>query len=139
MDLRMADRFVRAGGVVDLHAVLWRGALPHSAAGQRGARALLNNSASEPADFEAFFTPDSPYELSVFPTRGALPPPGKEGTTFVVSFTPKEYGKTLVGTLVIRVSGSGGAARCKSAPAQRRLWPELTASPQRPLSLPADR
>jgi hypothetical protein len=33
---------------------------------------------------------------------GVLPPYGHEGTQFVVSFTPHEYGKTLIGRLVIQ-------------------------------------
>ena len=37
----------------------------------------------------------------VYPTSGILPPFGKEGTSFIVSFTPVEYGKPKVAKLVI--------------------------------------
>ena len=33
---------------------------------------------------------------------GVLPPYGHEGAQFVVSFTPHEYGKTLIGKLIIQ-------------------------------------
>ena len=62
----------------------------------------LTNQFASYAHFEASFTPDSPYEFAVFPTSGVLEPYGEQdGTTFIVSFTPTEYGKTLVGKLLI--------------------------------------
>jgi len=53
------------------------------------------------AEFSSFFTPDSAPEFVVYPKNGLLEPYGKEGTNFVVSFTPTEYGKAKVGKLVI--------------------------------------
>ena len=39
----------------------------------------------------------------MFPNEGVLEPPGRgDGTVFIVSFTPTEYGKTQVGKLVIQ-------------------------------------
>ena len=54
------------------------------------------------AEFNSFFTPDSAAEFVVYPKTGLLEPYGKEGTNFVVSFTPTEYGKAKVGKLVIQ-------------------------------------
>ena len=54
------------------------------------------------AEFTAFFTPDSAPEFVVYPKTGLLEPYGKEGTTFIVSFTPTEYGKAKMGRLVIQ-------------------------------------
>jgi len=62
----------------------------------------LHNQFSVPAKFEAGFTPESPFEFSVHPKEGFLAPPGEQGTQFVVSFTPKEYGKHLVGKLIVQ-------------------------------------
>jgi hypothetical protein len=56
------------------------------------------------APYKAHFTVDSAPEFSVHPREGVLPPMGTEGLTFVVSFTPREYGKTLVGKLVIETA-----------------------------------
>ena len=53
------------------------------------------------AEFNAFFTPDSAPEFVVYPKTGLLEPYGKEGTNFIVSFTPTEYGKAKIGKLVI--------------------------------------
>ena len=39
----------------------------------------------------------------LFPNEGVLEPPGRgDGTVFIVSFTPTEYGKTQIGKLVIQ-------------------------------------
>ena len=38
----------------------------------------------------------------MFPANGNLEPPGHEGSTIIVSFTPNEYGKMLVGKLVVQ-------------------------------------
>ena len=54
------------------------------------------------ADFGAFFTADSAGEFQVYPKSGLLEPYGKEGTNFIVSFTPTEYGKMKMGRLVIQ-------------------------------------
>ena len=37
------------------------------------------------------------------PASGVLEPLGRDGTTFVVSFTPSEYGKMVTGRLLIKV------------------------------------
>eukprot|EP01022_Parablepharisma_sp_SALTPOND_P034835 TRINITY_DN931_c0_g1_i1.p1 TRINITY_DN931_c0_g1~~TRINITY_DN931_c0_g1_i1.p1 ORF type:complete len:1690 (-),score=186.44 TRINITY_DN931_c0_g1_i1:61-5130(-) len=54
------------------------------------------------ADFQAFFTHDSATEFSVYPKSGVLEPFGKDGTNFIVSFTPTEYGKNKTGKLIIQ-------------------------------------
>lgn len=54
------------------------------------------------ADFDAFFTHDSATEFSVYPKKGVLEPFGKDGTNFIVSFTPTEYGKNKTGKLIIQ-------------------------------------
>lgn len=54
------------------------------------------------AEFNAFFTADSAAEFVVYPKTGLLEPYGKEGTNFIVSFTPLEYGKAKVGKMVIQ-------------------------------------
>ena len=61
----------------------------------------LNNHLKSYAEFHAFFTPDSAAEFQVHPKAGMLEPYGKEGTNFIVSFTPTEYGKAKVGKMVI--------------------------------------
>jgi hypothetical protein len=53
------------------------------------------------AEFNAYFTADSAAEFVVYPKTGLLEPYGKEGTNFIVSFTPLEYGKAKVGKMVI--------------------------------------
>ena len=54
-------------------------------------------------NYQANFSPDSPFEFNVYPSAGVLPPRGETGVDFVVSFTATEYGKPLVGKLVIEV------------------------------------
>ncbi|GBG28496.1 Cilia- and flagella-associated protein 65 [Hondaea fermentalgiana] len=62
----------------------------------------LKNQFNVPAPFEAYLTVESAYQFSVYPTNGVLPPvDGQEGSTFVVSFTPTEYGKVIKAKLVI--------------------------------------
>jgi len=61
----------------------------------------LNNRFLAYAQFQAYFSTDSAYTLSVSPTSGVLAPYGGEGTQFVVSFSPIEYGKPQKGRLVI--------------------------------------
>jgi hypothetical protein len=61
----------------------------------------LSNHLKTFADFNAFFTGDSATEFTVYPKSGQLEPYGKEGTNFIVSFTPTEYGKAKTGKLVI--------------------------------------
>lgn len=62
----------------------------------------LNNHLKSYAEFTAFFTADSAPEFLVYPKSGLLEPYGKEGTNFIVSFTPTEYGKAKVGRMVIQ-------------------------------------
>lgn len=62
----------------------------------------LNNHLKSHAEFQAFFTPDSAAEFAVQPQTGSLEPYGKDGTTFLVSFKPTEYGKAKIGTMVIQ-------------------------------------
>lgn len=54
------------------------------------------------AEFTAHFTTESATEFAVNPKQGVLEPYGKDGTTFIVSFTPTEYGKAKIGKLVIQ-------------------------------------
>ena len=62
----------------------------------------LTNHMRAPAQFIAFFTHDSASEFAVFPKEGTLEQYGRDGTNFIVSFTPTEYGKPKVGKLVIQ-------------------------------------
>ena len=62
----------------------------------------LTNHMKQPADFTAHFTYDSATEFNVHPKQGVLEPYGKDGTNFIVSFTPLEYGKQKIGRLVIQ-------------------------------------
>ena len=54
-----------------------------------------------PAEFIAFFTPDSPSVFEARPYRGILGP-GSAGVQ--VAFSPNEYGKEPSGTLVVQTS-----------------------------------
>lgn len=63
----------------------------------------LCNHTNAYAEFDAFFDAESAYEFSVSPTSGVLEPAGSaQGTTFVVSYKPTEYGKTVQGKLIIQ-------------------------------------
>lgn len=62
----------------------------------------LTNQFKAFAEFEAFFTPESDSCFAIQPAQGILEPYGREGTTFIVSFTPVEYGAPKVGKLVIQ-------------------------------------
>ena len=61
----------------------------------------LTNRSKSFATFNAFFTPESDPEFTILPRTGELEPLGREGTTFVISFTPMEYGKIRKGKLII--------------------------------------
>ena len=61
----------------------------------------LSNHLKSMAEFTAFFTADSAAEFVVYPKNGLLESYGKDGTNFIVSFTPTEYGKAKIGRLVI--------------------------------------
>jgi len=54
------------------------------------------------SEFDAFFDAKSSYEFSVTPTSGVLEPAGSQGTTFIVSYRPTEYGKSVQGKLIIQ-------------------------------------
>jgi hypothetical protein len=55
------------------------------------------------ADFTAFFDSTSASELSVHPSHGVMEPQGSpNGTQFIISFKPTEYGKAIRGLLVIQ-------------------------------------
>jgi len=54
------------------------------------------------SEFDAFFDAESGTEFSVTPTSGVLEPAGKDGTSFIVSYRPTEYGKTVTGKLIIQ-------------------------------------
>ena len=77
----------------------------------------LTNKVKSYARFTAGFNSESDAEFSVMPKqyftfknilnliykiiRGDLEPYGREGTTFIISFTPVEYGKIRKGKLII--------------------------------------
>lgn len=61
----------------------------------------LTNKSKGYAGFLAQFTPDSDPEFTVMPKEGELEPYGREGT-FIISFTPIEYGKTRRGKLIVQ-------------------------------------
>jgi len=73
---------------------------------------LLSNPEPVASTFSAYFTPDSPSEFSVSPANGVMPPgpsspqsPGEtteDGVEFVIAYAPREYGKDMVGRLVIQ-------------------------------------
>lgn len=64
----------------------------------------LSNRYKAIADFKAYFTYDSDPEFSVIPKQGVLEAYGKEGSIFIVSFTPVEYGKNKYGKLIIETN-----------------------------------
>lgn len=64
----------------------------------------LTNQWPVPAQFQAYFTADSPFEFSLHPHSGFLEPAGSDGTQFVVSFSPQEYGTMLKAKLIIQTS-----------------------------------
>lgn len=61
----------------------------------------LTNKTKNYSRFVAGFSPESDAEFSVIPKQGDLEPYGREGTIFIVSFTPIEYGKIRKGKLII--------------------------------------
>lgn len=61
----------------------------------------LTNKVKAYAHFNAGFSPESDAEFSIIPKQGDLEPYGREGTIFIVSFTPVEYGKIRKGKLII--------------------------------------
>ncbi|EKX37711.1 hypothetical protein GUITHDRAFT_116187 [Guillardia theta CCMP2712] len=61
----------------------------------------MTNQFDEPASFHAFFSLDSSPEFQVSPSQGMLSPYGSEGTTFLLSFSPKTYGRSYRALLII--------------------------------------
>jgi hypothetical protein len=53
------------------------------------------------SNFQAFFTARSSLHFTVTPSAGVLAPFGSEGTMFVVSFAPTEYGLREIANLII--------------------------------------
>lgn len=63
----------------------------------------------------------------MFPQEGVLEPPGRgEGTVFIVSFTPTEYGKTQIGKLVIQTEEMQWSYEIRGIPPEYKA-PEGTA------------
>jgi hypothetical protein len=62
----------------------------------------LCNHSTAYSEFDAFFDAESAYEFSVQPTAGVLEPAGSAGTTFIVTYKPTEYGKSVQGKLIIQ-------------------------------------
>lgn len=62
----------------------------------------LTNHRKKTAFFTASFTPESDPEFTIMPKQGDMERHGTEGTTFIISFTPIEYGKILKGKLIIQ-------------------------------------
>eukprot|EP01064_Diplonema_japonicum_P004662 TRINITY_DN13060_c0_g1_i1.p1 TRINITY_DN13060_c0_g1~~TRINITY_DN13060_c0_g1_i1.p1 ORF type:complete len:2889 (+),score=686.18 TRINITY_DN13060_c0_g1_i1:67-8733(+) len=81
--------------------------LLEAAVAQRGSVAFtLKNIFTEEQPFRSYFTSDSPAEFTVSPAKGILPPlrvspSTSPSTQFIVSFSSSQYGKTLLGVLVI--------------------------------------
>ena len=61
----------------------------------------LQNVFTKEAKFIAYFSHDSTSEFSVSPREGQLDQSGKEGTQFIISYLPIEYGKIKIGKLII--------------------------------------
>ncbi|EGR27619.1 hypothetical protein IMG5_193180 [Ichthyophthirius multifiliis] len=61
----------------------------------------LTNKSKTFTPFKAYFTPSSDSEFTVRPKEGELESYGREGTNFVITYTPIEYGKQSNGKLII--------------------------------------
>jgi len=62
----------------------------------------LKNQFEGPASFRAYLTVESALQFAVHPTSGVLAGRDEdEGTTFIVSFTPTEYGKVVKAKLIV--------------------------------------
>jgi len=61
----------------------------------------LHNVFPKYSKFVAYFSHDSSSEFYVNPREGILDQSGREGTTFVVSYLPVEYGKVKIGKLIV--------------------------------------
>jgi hypothetical protein len=62
---------------------------------------LTNISKRVSAEFKAYFSPESDSEFTISPEEGILAKHGSDGTAFVISFTPVEYGKEKLAKLII--------------------------------------
>lgn len=58
------------------------------------------------APYQAYMLGGSDPEFSVAPSSGELPPLENQGALLIISFTPKKYGKTYRGKLIVQVSKS---------------------------------
>ena len=71
------------------------------------------------APFQAYFTPDSPPEFTINPRRilgsQADGEAGSDGTPFLITYTPREYGKQLVGRLVIITTRCNGHTKSEAS------------------------
>ena len=63
---------------------------------------LNNPNPKASSEFTAEFTHDSASEFSVYPKSGKLEPAVRDGTSFIISYTPVEYGKVKIGKLIIQ-------------------------------------
>jgi len=61
----------------------------------------LTNQFDKQAPYQAYFSVESPPEFTVTPSVGMLDAYGSEGTNFVVSFSPKVYGKLYQAKLIV--------------------------------------
>ncbi|XP_070567350.1 cilia- and flagella-associated protein 47-like [Ptychodera flava] len=64
----------------------------------------LTSQARHPVAFNAYFVAGSDAEFSVSPQSGELLPLGTNGSLLSVSFTPRIYGKTYIGKLVVQTA-----------------------------------
>lgn len=64
----------------------------------------LNNMLLGDAPFEAFFAKGSPRDFFVTPARGILRDETQPPTKIIVSFSPREYGKSKTGKLIIQTN-----------------------------------
>lgn len=62
----------------------------------------LTNNTKHFTPFIAVFSPESDSEFTVFPKSGQLESYGRDGTVFIISFTPVEYGKPKTAKLIIQ-------------------------------------
>lgn len=63
---------------------------------------LNNSNPKNSSEFYAEFTHDSASEFSIYPKSGKLEPAMRDGTSFIISYTPVEYGKVKIGKLIIQ-------------------------------------
>lgn len=61
----------------------------------------LTNYFIKTADFIAYYTHNSSSEFNVIPKEGILDQSGRDGTQFIVTYSPIEYGKVKIANLII--------------------------------------